>query len=88
MGSRLSAVAGRYHRLLSRLFVLALIPLGLLYSNSWLLWALILFFLGLRHPSIYDPNPLSRNRRRLAVLALIIFLLSFSVTPVRLADGL
>jgi len=87
-GHILYAVAGRYHRLLSRLFVLALIPLGLLYSNSWLLWALILFFLGLRHPSIYDPNPLSRNRRRLAVLALIIFLLSFSVTPVRLADGL
>ena len=87
-GHILYAVAGRYHRLLSRLFVLSLIPLGLFYSNSWLLWALILFFLGLRHPSIYDPNPLSPRRRRLAILALVIFLLSFSVTPVRLADGL
>jgi len=87
-GHILYSVAGRYHRLLSRLFVLALIPMGLLYSNSWLLWALILFFLGLRHPSIYDPNPLSPGRRKLAFLALIIFLLSFSVTPVRLADGL
>jgi membrane-associated protease RseP (regulator of RpoE activity) len=86
-GHILYSFAGRRHKLLSRLFVFALVPLGIFYSPSWLVWAAILLLLGMRHPSIYDAFPLGPGRRALGVAALAIFLLSFSVTPVRLANG-
>jgi len=86
-GHILYAFAGRHHRLLSRLFVLALIPIGLFYSYSWLLWAAILLLLGMRHPVIHDTTDLGPGRRKLAVLALVIFLLSFTLAPVRMSEG-
>ncbi len=85
-GHILYAFTGRWHKLLSRVFVLSLIPLGY-FSLSWVIWAVILFFLGMRHPSIHDNTPLGRGRRQLGLLALIIFLLSFSLTPVRMSNG-
>ena len=69
--------------LLSKILVLLLIPLGLLYSYSWLIWAAFLFFFGMRHPVIYDPAPLGKLRTRLGWLSLIIFILCFTVEPIR-----
>jgi len=46
-------------------------------------WAALLFFFGMRHPAIVDPNPLGGFRARLAVAALAIFILSFTAAPVR-----
>ncbi len=68
---------------LSKILVLFLIPLGLLYSYSWLIWAAFLFFFGMRHPVIYDPSPLGKLRTRLGWLSLIIFILCFTVEPIR-----
>jgi membrane-associated protease RseP (regulator of RpoE activity) len=75
--------AGDRSRILSRVLVAALIPIGLLYSYSWLIWAAFLFFFGMRHPVIYDPEPLGGGRRWLGWLAMAIFVLSFTVEPVR-----
>ena len=86
-GHILYAIAGRWHKLLSRLVVLALIPIGIFYSYSWLLWAVILFLLGMRHPHIVDESPLSPGRRKLAWLALVMFLLCFTMAPVRVGNG-
>ena len=89
-GHILYSFVGKWHRRLSRLFVLALVPLGLFGpsgSRQWLVWAALLFFLGTRHPSIQDATPLGPGRRKLAILALLVFLLCFTVAPVRLADG-
>lgn len=86
-GHILYSFVGRRHRLLSRLFVAALIPMGLIYSPSWLIWAAILFFLGMKHPSIHDTSELGAGRRKLGALALVIFVLCFTVTPVRMSDG-
>ena len=86
-GHILYSTIGNSHKILSRLFVLALVVAGMLYSYTWLIWALILALLGMRHPSIYDTSPLGKGRRRLGLLALIIFLLSFSLIPVRITDG-
>ena len=80
-GHILYAFFGDKHRWLSRLFVLALVPLGLLYW-PWLIWAVILFFFGLRHPMICDANTLDRRRRILGAAALVIFLLCFMVAPI------
>lgn len=86
-GHILYSFVGKWHRRLSRLFVLALVPLGLFGSRQWIIWAVLLFFLGTRHPLIQDATPLGSGRRKLAILALVLFLLCFTVTPVRLADG-
>jgi membrane-associated protease RseP (regulator of RpoE activity) len=80
-GHILYAFVGDKHRWLSRLFVLALVPLGLLYW-PWLIWAVVLFFFGLRHPMICDASTLDRRRRILGAAALAIFLLCFMLAPI------
>jgi membrane-associated protease RseP (regulator of RpoE activity) len=82
-GHILYAFVGRRHKLLSRIFVIALIPLGYFYSPSWWVWAAVLFFFALRHPVIYDITPLDKNRVALGLTALAIFLLTFTLTPLR-----
>jgi len=86
-GHVLYSFVGKWHRRLSRLFVFALVPLGLFVSRHWLIWAVLLFFLGTRHPSIHDVAPIGPGRKKLAILALVLFVLCFTVAPVRLSDG-
>ncbi|MGD0299689.1 MAG: site-2 protease family protein [Bryobacteraceae bacterium] len=68
------------HKLLSRLFVVALIVPGMFYW-PWLIWAALLYFLVLRHPVIFDVTPLDSRRVALGILAAVIFLLTFTVAP-------
>lgn len=82
-GHILYSFVGERHKVLTIIFILALIPLSY-YSLSWLLWAVLLFFLGRKHPRIYDPQKLSRGRVQLGALALVLFVLCFSPTPVEL----
>ena len=86
-GHILYAFAGERTRWLSRIFVALLIPMGIFFAYSWLVWAVLLFFFGMRHPVIYDPDPIGRARTWLAVAALVILILSFTLSPVR-ANGL
>jgi len=46
-------------------------------------WAALLFFFGMRHPSIVDPNPLDGFRNRLGMVALAILILSFTMAPIK-----
>ena len=39
----------------------------------------------MRHPVIVDPGPVGRKRAWLGVLALVIFILSFTAAPIRTA---
>ena len=71
------------HKLLSRVFVVALVPIGFFYSWSWLVWAVILALFGLRHPMIFDPTPLGPERTRLGWLALAMLILCFTLSPIR-----
>ena len=83
-GHILYAFTGRRHKLLSRIFVAALIPLAYFgHSYSWLVWAALLFFFALRHPVIYDMTKLDGNRVALGLVALAIFLLTFTLAPLR-----
>jgi len=82
-GHILYAFTGRWHKLLSRIFVVALVPLGIFYSHTWLIWAGLLFFFALRHPVIFDATPLDKNRVTLGIIALAIFLLTFTLVPLR-----
>jgi membrane-associated protease RseP (regulator of RpoE activity) len=79
-GHILYSLTGRYHRLLSRIFVMALVPMGIFYW-PWLVWAALLLFFGMRHPAIYDDSPLGGTRKALAWVALALFMLCFMVAP-------
>jgi hypothetical protein len=57
--------------------------MGFLFAYSWLLWAVLLFFFGLRHPSLVDPSPIGPTRTRLAILAAAIFVVSFTPSPIQ-----
>ena len=84
-GHILYAMAGAYHKFLTRIFIVALIPLGIVFSQpSWFLWALVLFLLARRHPRIYDETSLGTGRKRLGVFAFAIFILAFSPAPVHI----
>jgi membrane-associated protease RseP (regulator of RpoE activity) len=83
-GHILYSFVGDLHKLLTRLFVFALLPLGYFSDTwSWIFWAVLIFFFGMRHPRLYDNTPLGSGRVQLAFLALVIFVLSFCVSPVR-----
>lgn len=81
-GHILYAILGERTRYLSRVFIFILVLMGMFIAYSWLFWAALLYFFGMRHPAIVDPNPLGRFRTRLAVTALAILILSFTMAPV------
>jgi hypothetical protein len=81
-GHILYAILGERTRFLSRVFIFILMLMGMFIAYSWLFWAALLFFFGMRHPAIVDPHPLGRFRTRLAGAAVAIFILSFTAAPV------
>src|SRR6476620_1367967 len=48
------AVSPRAHRTVSRLTILALIPLALFCWTGWIVWAILLRISGMRHPSVEE----------------------------------
>lgn len=81
-GHILYSFVGDRHKLLSKIFVAALLPLGLFTKYwPWFLWAVLLYIFCLRHPSIFDSARLSPGRRWLGYLAAAIFVLCFMATP-------
>ena len=76
------AVSPRAHKTVSRLTILALIPLALFFWTGWLVWAVLLRLSGMRHPSVAVWPEITAGRRWLAVLALLMLVLSFSYEPV------
>ncbi len=64
-----------------------LIPLGILVWPGWLVFGLLTFFLGLRHPPPLDPyTPLDRTGRIIGWIAIILFLLTFIPVPLNFVD--
>ncbi|HZD04657.1 MAG TPA: site-2 protease family protein, partial [Longimicrobiales bacterium] len=71
-----------------RLFLLALLPLGLLWWGWWP-WAVIAFLINrgrVRHPAVLQGDvPLDRRRAAVAVACIIVFFLTFAPVPLRLS---
>lgn len=59
-----------------------LLPLGLLWAG-WILWSLMLLFLGTKHPPpLFEEIPLTPGRQRLGLAAALLFLLCFTPNPI------
>jgi membrane-associated protease RseP (regulator of RpoE activity) len=81
-GHLLYAVLGRHHRKVARALWVALLVAGFFW-HGWLLWALIVLVLGLRHPPVWDERErLDAPRMALAALALLLFVLCFMPEPI------
>jgi membrane-associated protease RseP (regulator of RpoE activity) len=82
-GHIVRSISPRFHRWVSLLLPIALVPLGIFLWRGWLIWATLL--LGLRFfrmAPIYDPTPLDPNRRFSAVFSLVVFILCFMPSPI------
>lgn len=73
---------GRRQRLLARIVFAALIVLGATSWTGWLIWAAILYIMGLDHPpTIREWKPLGRRERLLGWGAMGIFVFTFTPAP-------
>ncbi len=85
------ALFGRQQERISRFVVAALFAVGMVLGMErggvWVVWSLLLFFLGLRHPPVRNEIEPLRPRQRLAgYLALAVFVLTFVPSPIRVND--
>jgi Zn-dependent protease len=76
----------RGHKPVSKVLCFLLLPLGKFWYG-WILLGLLLLFVGRRHPVIDDPTQIGGGRRKLAWLALVIFVICFIYDPIS-AGGL
>ena len=82
-GHILYAIAPRFHKWVTRVSIVALVPAGLFFWRGWLVWAVILGFTGMRHPLVPSWPGLDPPRRWLALVALLMLVLTLVLSPVR-----
>jgi|Deesub1362B_J571_1020462.scaffolds.fasta_scaffold00006_118 Zn-dependent protease len=83
-GHVIYALIGPRARRLAPVVIVFFLVMGLFFWMGWLLWAVIIFFLGLRHPRLLDEKePLSYSRKLVGWLTLIVFILSFIPDPIK-----
>lgn len=76
------AILGEKHKWLSKVMIGLLVLLGYFFQG-WLVWAVLLLFLGSKHPPILFPEvSLDPRRKAIGFLALLIFILTFIPVPV------
>jgi membrane-associated protease RseP (regulator of RpoE activity) len=79
------AFLGEQHARLSFILVLMMSVIGLLFWEGWIVWAVLLLVLGLRHPPvIYWEETLDRRRKATGWVALLIFVLTFIPVPFKI----
>lgn len=78
------ALAGEKVKPLARLFLLGFILMGIFFWVGWIVWALVILVLGLKHPRVIDEGEsLSPVRYGLGFLVVVIFLISFMPAPIK-----
>jgi membrane-associated protease RseP (regulator of RpoE activity) len=80
-GHILYALFPRLHRRLTLFLPIVLFVCGFFFWVGWILWGLLLLIPAMRHPQVPIGQPLDRKRILLSVIALAIFVLTFSAEP-------
>jgi membrane-associated protease RseP (regulator of RpoE activity) len=83
------ALFGARHIWISRLAFLFIFSLGLLrWWDGWLLWGILLLFLGFRHPQCLDPQtPLDFKRTVMGWVMLVILIITFIPSPFSISES-
>ena len=56
-------------------------------SEIWLIWGVLLLFLGLKHPpTFYDEIDIGLKRKIIAFISLIIFIVCFTPSPIKVME--
>jgi membrane-associated protease RseP (regulator of RpoE activity) len=70
---------------IARVVHFGLLVMGFFFWEGWLIWALLLVFMGVRHPPVLLPHiSLDEKRRKIGYFALLIFILTFVPAPFRI----
>ncbi|MHB8095241.1 MAG: site-2 protease family protein [Candidatus Aminicenantales bacterium] len=78
------AMMGRKAATLGKILLGVFVVMGVFFWVGWFVWALLILLLGLKHPRIIDEEvPLSRGRKAIGALIIVIFVLSFIPDPVK-----
>ena len=81
------AMFGRWHRWVSRAFVIVIAVLGFHGWQGWFVWVVLLMLIGLDHPPTRDPVTTLDPRRRLAGwLTVAAFVVTFMAEPISLSQ--
>lgn len=79
------AFLGTRHLILSRILVGFLFIFGIFFWEGWLIWAILMVILGLRHPPvIYWELPLDTKRRLIGIVSMVIFIITFIPAPFKI----
>ncbi|HZV46426.1 MAG TPA: site-2 protease family protein [Thermodesulfovibrionales bacterium] len=79
------AFLGEKQTRLSFILVLVMSLLGVLLWEGWIIWAVLLLVLGLRHPPVISWEvPLDNRRKVIGWLTFVIFILTFIPVPFRI----
>ncbi len=78
------ALLGEKHALISKSMIPVLVVLGVVFWSGWLIWAVLMIILGYKHPPVVYPEiQLDRKRRLIGWVSLVIFILTFTPTPIQ-----
>lgn len=80
-GHIIFALNPKWHRSVSRMIVLVLLPMSLWFWSGWLLWAIVLRVTGSRHPDVPLSPGLEGKRRLVAAFALLMLILTVTLSP-------
>ena len=83
-GAILYAAIGARARIVGWFFLALFVVMGVFFWAGWLLWAVLVLILGVKHPPVWDEGvPLGKKRTILAFLVLFIFVVSFIPAPIQ-----
>lgn len=79
------ALFGRGQRIVSRVFVGALVIMGIVYYLGWLVWAALVLIIGVDHPPVSDDDVgLDRRRTIIGWVCFVLFIATFIPVPVKM----
>ncbi len=78
------ALIGQKSKPLASLLIGVFLVMGVFFWVGWVVWALVILLLGLKHPRVIDEGEsLSRSRQVLGIVVVAIFILSFIPAPLK-----
>lgn len=78
------ALLGEKSKVLAKILLVVFVIMGILFWIGWIVWALVIVLLGLRHPRMVDDRDrLSLSRRCIGAVMLLIFVLTFIPAPIK-----
>jgi hypothetical protein len=75
------SISPRAHRVISRLAILALLPMAYYFWTGWILWAVLLQVSSLRHPQVAELPRIKGARAWLALFAVFMLICTLTYAP-------